>query len=43
MLENVLGVNAVRHWFYLVAKPSHVRIDVDGLSYSLHHPTACGY
>jgi hypothetical protein len=28
---------------YLVAKPSHVRADVDGLACSLHHPTACGW
>jgi hypothetical protein len=28
---------------YLVAKPSHVGVDVDGLACSLHHPTACGW
>jgi hypothetical protein len=26
-------------WLYLVAKPSHVGIDVDGLSCPLHRPT----
>jgi hypothetical protein len=26
---------------YLVAKPSHVGADVDGLACSLHHPTVC--
>jgi hypothetical protein len=28
---------------YLAAKPSHVRVNVDGLSCPLHHPMACGY
>jgi hypothetical protein len=27
----------------LVAKTSHVGVDVDGLAYSLHHPMACGW
>jgi hypothetical protein len=27
---------------YLAAKPAHVGVDVDGLAYPLHHPTACG-
>jgi hypothetical protein len=27
---------------YLAAKPFHVGVDVDRLSYPLHHPTACG-
>jgi hypothetical protein len=26
-------------WIYLAAKPSHVGVDMDGLSYPLHHPT----
>jgi hypothetical protein len=26
-------------WIYLVAKPSHVGVDVDGLAYPLHCPT----
>jgi hypothetical protein len=26
-------------WLYLVAKPSHVGVDVDGLAYPLHQPT----
>jgi hypothetical protein len=25
----------------LAAKPSHVRVGVDGLAYPLHHPMAC--
>jgi hypothetical protein len=28
---------------YLVAKPSHVGADVDGLAYTLHGPIACGW
>jgi hypothetical protein len=28
---------------YLVSKPSHVGVDVDGLACSLHRPTACGW
>jgi hypothetical protein len=28
-------------WHYLPAKPSHEEIDVDGLAYPLHWPTAC--
>jgi hypothetical protein len=34
-----------RHCFtarlYLDAKPAHVRVDVGGLAYHLHNPTAC--
>jgi hypothetical protein len=41
-LKNVLGVDAMRHCFYLAAKPSHAEVDVDGLSYPLHHPTTYG-
>jgi hypothetical protein len=41
-LEKVLGVGAVRHWLYLVTKPSYVGVDVDGLSCPLHHPIAYG-
>jgi hypothetical protein len=42
MLEKVLGVDVVRHWLYLAAKPSHLGVDVDGLSCLLHCPTAYG-
>jgi hypothetical protein len=28
--------------FYLVAKPSHVGTNVDGLAYLLHHPMVYG-
>jgi hypothetical protein len=28
------------YWRYLTAKPSHVGVDVDGLSYPLHHRMA---
>jgi hypothetical protein len=31
-LEKVLGVGFVRHWLYLVVKPSHVGVDVDRLA-----------
>jgi hypothetical protein len=31
-LEKVLGVGAVRHWFYLAAKPPHVGVSVDRLA-----------
>jgi hypothetical protein len=27
-------------WLYLAAKPSQVGVDVDGIAYPLHHPTA---
>jgi hypothetical protein len=40
-LEVVLGEVAGWRWLYLVAKPSHMAVDVDGLSCPLHHPTAC--
>jgi hypothetical protein len=26
-------------WLYMAAKPSHLRVDVDGLACPLHHPT----
>jgi hypothetical protein len=42
MLEKVLIVSAVRSCLYLVAKPSHVGVDADGISYPLHHPTTYG-
>jgi hypothetical protein len=29
-------------WPYFTAKPSHMRVDVDGLAYPLHHPIVCG-
>jgi hypothetical protein len=32
---------ALWHRLYLVAKPSHVGVDVDGLAYPLHHPMTC--
>jgi hypothetical protein len=38
MLKKVLGVGAVRCWFYLAAKPPHVGVGVDGLAFPLHHP-----
>jgi hypothetical protein len=40
MLEKVLGDVASWCWPYLVAKPSHVGVDVDGLAYHLHHHMA---
>jgi hypothetical protein len=40
MLEKVPLDVASRHWLYMVAKPPCAGIDVDGLSYPLHHPTA---
>jgi hypothetical protein len=42
VLKKVLGVGAMRSCPYLVAKPSKVGVDADGISYPLHHPTACG-
>jgi hypothetical protein len=39
MPGTVLGDVASRCWLYLVAKPSHVGVDVDGLACPLHHPT----
>jgi hypothetical protein len=30
-------------WLYLMAKPSHMGVDVDGLAYPLHHPTVHSY
>jgi hypothetical protein len=41
MLKKVLGDVASWCWLYLVAKPSHVEVDVDGLAYPLHRPMAC--
>jgi hypothetical protein len=36
-----------RHCFvallYLTAKPTHVRDNMDGIAYPLHHPMACGH
>jgi hypothetical protein len=40
MLEKVLRYIASRCWPYLVAKSSHVGVDVDGLACPLHRPTA---
>jgi hypothetical protein len=42
VLDKVLGVGAVRSYPYLVAKLSQVGVDVDGISYPLCCPTACG-
>jgi hypothetical protein len=43
MLEMVLG-DVISLWrLYLVAKPSHMGIDVDGLACLLHHPTICNH
>jgi hypothetical protein len=41
-LEKVLGVGFVRHWLYLVVKPSHVGVDVDRLAcpYTILWPAA---
>jgi hypothetical protein len=39
MLEMVLGEVAGWHQLYLVAKPSDVGVDVDGLACPLHRPT----
>jgi hypothetical protein len=36
----ILGDVALWRRLYLAAKPSHVRVDVDGLACPLHHPTA---
>jgi hypothetical protein len=41
MSETVLRDVAIFHRVYLVAKPSHMRFDVDGLACILHHPTVC--
>jgi hypothetical protein len=41
MLEKVLGVGAVRRWFYLATKPSHVGVDVNGLACLLHCSMTC--
>jgi hypothetical protein len=38
MLEKVLGDVASWCCLYLAAKPSHVGVDMDGLSCLLHHP-----
>jgi hypothetical protein len=42
VLENVLGVAAVRSCPYFFAKPSQVGVDADGTSYPLRRPTDCG-
>jgi hypothetical protein len=41
MSEMVLEDVGSRHRLYLVVKPSHMGIDVDGLAYPLHCPTVC--
>jgi hypothetical protein len=43
MLENILGEIASQCWPYLVAKSSHVGVDVDGLACPLHHCAACSH
>jgi hypothetical protein len=43
MLEKVLGISAVRRWFYLATKPPRVGLSVDGLACPLHRPTACSH
>jgi hypothetical protein len=30
-------------WLYLDAKPSHMRVDLDGLACPVHHPTTYSY
>jgi hypothetical protein len=42
VLEKVLGVSAMKSCPYLVAKPSHVGVDADGISCPMRHPTPCG-
>jgi hypothetical protein len=41
-LKKVPRVGAVRCWFYLAAKPSHVGVIVDRLAYPLHRPNSYG-
>jgi hypothetical protein len=43
MLEMVLGVGVVRHWFYMAAKPPYVGLGVDGLACPLQRPTTCNH
>jgi hypothetical protein len=43
MLEKVLRVGAMRHWFYMAAKPPHMGIIVDRLACPLHRPMACSH
>jgi hypothetical protein len=43
MLENVPGDVASRCWPDLLAKSSHMGVDVDGLAYPLLHPMACSH
>jgi hypothetical protein len=43
MPGKVLGDVASRHQLYLAAKCSHMGVDVDGLAFSLHHPTVCSH
>jgi hypothetical protein len=43
MLEKVLGDVSSWCWPYLVAKPSHTGVDVDGLAYLLYRPTTCSH
>jgi hypothetical protein len=43
MLKKVPRDIALWCWPYLVAKPSHTGVDVDGLAYPLHQPTICSY
>jgi hypothetical protein len=38
MLGTVLGEVVVLHRLYLATKPSHVGVDVDGLTCPLHRP-----
>jgi hypothetical protein len=40
MLEKISGDVALRCWPYLVAKSSHIEVNVDGLACLLHHPMA---
>jgi hypothetical protein len=42
MLEMVLGEIARWHQLYLAAKPSHMGVNIYGLSCPLHRPTFCG-
>jgi hypothetical protein len=40
MFRKIPGDVASWHRLYLVAKPSHMGVNVNGLAYPLHHPTA---
>jgi hypothetical protein len=43
MPRMVLGDIASRRRLYITAKPSHVGVDVDGLTHPLHRPPVCNH